>query len=214
MKEKHMTSSKIGVPALALTFLVSILSLLGIGAVGYFLATGGANESFADYPLIVNSHVVLGAVYLLLAPLQFSTKIRTGFLDFHRLSGRLLVAIGFVIGASALFMGLVIPYSGVPEQLIIGFFGSLFLASLIISYTSIRNKDIERHREWMIRALAIGLSIATMRLIFVPGLILLDMCRQDMEAWSITSFTIAFLIHCSVAEFWIWKTKKTPASGQ
>jgi len=191
-----------------MSFLVCGLALLGIGSVGYFLATGGANDQFADYPLVANSHGIFGAVYLLLAPLQFSKGLRNKYLNFHRWAGRLLLILGLIIGTSALFIGIIIPYSGFSEQLIIGFFGSLFLVSLIISYKSIRAKKIQLHREWMIRALAIGLSIATMRLIFVPVLILAELNRQQTEAWSIISFTIAFVIHCSVAEFWIRRTRE------
>jgi hypothetical protein len=160
----------------------------------YFLLTGGANEKFSEFPLIVNSHVLLGAVYLLTAPLQFSKTLRTRSLDFHRWSGRFLVSFGLIAGASALFMGIVIPYSGTSEQLVIGFFGSLFL-----SYKNVRQKNIKLHREWMIRALALGLSIATIRLIFVPVLILNSLNRQEAEMWSILSFTIAFVLHCGFA---------------
>ncbi len=191
--------------------LVSLLAILGIGAVGYFFATGGANEQFQNHSIIVNSHALLGGVYLLLAPLQFSQKFRSRFLGFHRISGRVLITLGLIVGCSALFMGIVIPYSGFAEQLIIGFFGALFLASLLVSYVAIRRKDVSQHREWMIRAFAIGLSIATMRLIFVPGLLLFSLSRQQTEIWSIVSFALAFIIHCLVAELWIRKTNNSAA---
>lgn len=202
-----MTKPPTNLMQTAMSVLVLFLAFLGIGAVGYFLATGGANEKFAEYPLLTRGHGILGAVYLALAPLQFSKKLRTRFLNFHRWSGRFLFLIGLVIGVSALFMAVVIPYSGFSEQIIIGFFSALFLVSLVISFRSIRAKNIEQHRQWMIRAFAIGLSIATMRLIFVPGLILFELSRQQTEAWSIISFTIAFVLHCSAAELWIRKTK-------
>lgn len=193
--------------AIAVSVLVCLLAVLALGAVGYFLATGGANERFAEFPLTVNSHALFGAVYLLFAPLQFSKTLRGRALDFHRWSGRLLVTLGLASGLGALFIGIVIPYSGTPEQIIIGFFGSLFVASLAISYRYILRKNVQLHREWMIRALALGLSIATMRLIFVPVLILSALSREETEAWSIISFTIAFVIHCGFAEFWIRKTR-------
>lgn len=202
-----MSSGRLNSATIAVSILVCCLALLGIGAAIYFLLTGGANEKFAEFPLIVNSHAIFGAVYLLMAPLQFSRTLRGRSIDLHRWSGRLLVSLGLIAGASALFMGIVIPYSGTSEQLIIGFFGSLFLLSLVLSYKNIRQKNIQLHREWMIRALALGLSIATMRLIFVPALILNSPDRQGTEMWSILSFTIAFVIHCGFAEYWIRKTR-------
>ena len=205
-----MPSNKASFTTIAVSILVCFLAISGVGAVIYFLFSGGANEKFSEFPLIVNSHVIFGAVYLLMAPLQFSKKIRLKSISFHRWSGRLLVSVGLVAGASALFLGIVIPYSGTSEQLIIGFFGSLFLLSLILSYLNIRQKKIQQHREWMIRALALGLSIATMRLIFVPIIILSAPARQEIEMWSIISFTIAFVLHCGFAEIWIHKTRTEP----
>lgn len=193
----------------AVSILVCLLAILGLGAVGYFLMTGGANERFTEFPLVVNSHALFGAVYLLLAPLQFSQTLRGRALNFHRWSGRLLVVLGLASGIGALFIGIVIPYSGTSEQIIIGFFGSFFVLSLALSYKHILQKNIQLHREWMIRALALGLSIATMRLIFVPVLILSALDRDETEAWSIISFTIAFILHCGFAEFWIRKTRTT-----
>jgi len=43
-------------------------------------------------------------------------------------------------------MGIVIPFSGPSEQLIIGFFGSLFLLSLILSYKNVRQKNTAASR--------------------------------------------------------------------
>ena len=46
------------------------------------------------------------------SPFQFVRRIRSRHLAYHRRTGRILVAIGLVVGATALFMGLVIPFSG------------------------------------------------------------------------------------------------------
>lgn len=205
---KNLTANDKGLRATAaVSVLVCFLALTGIGSVVYFLLTGGANEQFSKFPFAVNIHVLFGALYLLLAPLQFSKTIRSRSLNFHRWSGRLLVILGLVSGIAALFLGIIIPYSGTAEQIIIGFFGSLFVVSLALSYQHIRRKNVQLHREWMIRALALGLSIATMRLIFVPILILSSPGREATEAWSIISFTIAFILHCGFAEIWIRKTR-------
>jgi hypothetical protein len=51
-------------------------------------------------------HVVLGGVYLVQAPFQFVKRIRSQHLGYHRWAGRLLVAVGLVVGVTALFMRL------------------------------------------------------------------------------------------------------------
>jgi hypothetical protein len=68
----------------------------------------------------------------------------------------------------------------------------------------------------MIRAFAIGLSIATMRLIFVPALLVAaDPTDAQIATLSIASFTAAFVAHASAAELWIRLTRasRTDAAG-
>ena len=156
--------------------------------------------------------MILCAIYLPLAPFQLSATRRKKSLNTHRWAGRVLSAIGLVVGAAALFLGIIVPYSGVSEQLVIGFFGILFLFSIVREFLYIRSKEIALHREWMMRAFAIGLSIATMRLIFIPALIIIgNPTRQETEMLSIIAFTIAFVLHCSIAEIWIRNTRKAIA---
>jgi uncharacterized membrane protein len=149
---------------------VGFLALVGVGASVTHYLQEPYNPGFLEYPAIVAVHVVLGGVYLALAPFQFVKRIRSRHPGYHRWVGRMLVSIGLVVGATALFMGLVIPFSGWGERVIIGLFGGLFLLALGKGFVHIRAGQVALHREWMIRAFAIGLSIATMRLIFVPAL--------------------------------------------
>ena len=91
---------------------VGFLALIGVGAsVAHYLQEP-YNPGFLDYQTIVAVHVVLGGLYLTLAPFQFVRRIRSRHLAYHRRVGRFLVAIGVVVGVTALFMGLVIPFSG------------------------------------------------------------------------------------------------------
>ena len=61
-------------------------------------------------------------------------------------------------------------------------------------------------------AFSIGLSIVTMRLVFIPMLIATrGPTREDAELFSIVSFTIAFVIHSVGAELWIRVTRPQPA---
>lgn len=196
----------------ALPFIIGFLALSGIGGSIFFFTHEPNNQGFIDYPNITNFHVIPGAIYLVLAPFQFSATLRKRSLNTHRFAGRVLSAIGLVVGATALFLGLIVPYSGVSEQLVIGFFGVLFLFSIVRGFLYIRSKEITLHREWMMRAFAIGLSIATMRLIFIPALIIVgNPTRQETEMLSIIAFTIAFVLHCSIAEIWIRTTRKAIA---
>jgi len=189
--------------------LVAFLSITGIGgAVFYFLHTP-SNTGFQNFPTIVLLHVVLGGVYLAIAPFQFIRKIRSRWPNYHRWSGRILVIVGAIVGLTAIFMALVIPFSGWVESVINGFFAMMFIVSLAKGIFYIRIKQIDLHREWMIRAFSLGLGVATMRLIFIPALIILGRPTHEQAVMlSIISFTLAFSIHAGLAEIWIRKTRK------
>jgi Predicted membrane protein (DUF2306) len=105
-------------------------------------------------------------------------------------------------------MGLVIPFSGWAERVIIGLFGGLFLFALGKGFVHVRAGRVALHREWMIRAFAIALAIATMRLIFIPALLVAaDPTDGQIAFFSVVSFTAAFVLHASVAELWIRLTR-------
>jgi len=189
---------------------VTLLALVGVAAsIGHFF-NEPYNPGFLEYPLTTAAHVVLGGVYLALAPLQFVRRIRSRWIGYHRWAGRLLATIGLVVGATAFLMAVAIPFSGWPERVIVGGFAVFFVVSLVKSITHIRAGRVALHREWMIRAFAIGLAIATMRLIFIPALILAgDPSEELARTLSIVSFALAFFVHWAVAEVWIRRTRAT-----
>jgi uncharacterized membrane protein len=196
--------------------LLGVLALIGIGASISHYFVESYNPGFRAFPLITAFHVILGGVYLALAPFQFVGRIRSRWLRYHRWAGRVLVAIGLIVGLTALFMGLVIPFSGWSESVVITAFGGWFLIALVKGFRHIRAGQVELHRAWMIRAFAIGLSIATMRLIFIPTLMLaVNPTDEQIAFFSVASFTIAFILHASVAEWWIRRTpQRTRRVGQ
>lgn len=189
--------------------IVGFLALVGVGSAIAHYYTDSYNTGFLQYPVITFIHVALGGIYLLLAPFQFVARIRSRWLGYHRIVGRVLVSIGLVLGGSALFIGLVFPFSGLPEQWVVGVFGSFFVFALIKGFLCIRRKEIAAHREWMIRAFSIGLSIATMRLLFVSMLIIIGANEETVRSLVIISFSIAFCVHAGVAELWIRYTRNT-----
>ena len=200
---------------LPLGVVVGFLALVGVAASATPYLQEPYNPGFLQFPTIVALHVVLGGVYLALAPFQFVGRIRSQHLGYHRRAGRLLVAVGLVAGVTGLFMGLVIPFSGWGERVIIGLFGSLFLFALVKGFFHARAGRVALHREWMIRAFAIGLSIATMRLIFVPALIMASTHAQ-ITTLAVSSFAAAFVLHTAVAELWIRATHRSgaPRAGE
>jgi uncharacterized membrane protein len=205
--------TKRGITTLALGAAVSILALVGVAASATHYLQEPYNPGFLRFPTVVALHVVLGGVYLALAPFQFVKRIRSRHLAYHRRIGRLLVAVGVMVGATALFMGFVIPKGGSPERVVIGLFGTVFLVALVKGFVHVRAGRVSLHREWMIRAFAIGLAIATARLIFYPALLITTTDPSDRRFGTLlaVALAVAFVFHVSVAELWICVTRRSGA---
>ena len=183
-----------------LGIVVGFLALVGVAASATHYLDEPYNPGFVEYPTIVAVHVVLGGIYMLFAPFQFVKRIRSRHLAYHRRMGRVLVALGLVVGATALFLGLVIPFSGWAERMLIGLFGGLFLFALGKGFVHVRAGRVAPHREWMIRAFAVALAIATQRLIFIPSLLVVgDPTYGQVVTLSVAAWSAALVVHSSLA---------------
>lgn len=190
---------------LVLAVVVGILAVGGVGSSVRHFMVEPYNEGFLAFPVLTAMHVILGGTYLALAPFQFSSRIRKRWPHYHRMAGRLLVAITAILGPTAFFMAVVIPFSGLAEQIIVGSFAVFYTAAIVRGFLYIRAGRMAKHREWMMRGFAIGLGIATMRLMFVPLLIIFG--EAEARFFSILTFTLGFAINLSVAEIWIRRTR-------
>jgi hypothetical protein len=118
--------------------------------------------------------------------------------------------LGVVVGEAGVFMGLAIPIAGWIERGYISVFGVLFLVVLVRGFVHIRAGRVALHREWMIRAFAVGLAVVTQRLIFIPALLaVVDPTQESVTMLSAVSFMVAFVVHSSLAEVWIRLTRRS-----
>jgi uncharacterized membrane protein len=171
------------------------------------------DDLFARYPILTLVHIVPGLLFMVLGPLQFSATIRARHLQWHRLSGRIFVVCGLVIGVSALVMSLGMPaIGGVNQAAATTLFAIFFLFALCKAFWHIRHREVVLHREWMIRAFAVGLAVATMRPIigvFFATSRLSGLTPHDFFG---IAFWIGFVLHLIAAEAWIHATS-SPAGA-
>jgi uncharacterized membrane protein len=167
---------------------------------------------FAAHPVVTFLHVMLGGIFLTLAPFQFSSRIRNRYVRFHRWSGRVLVLVALLVGLSGLLLAALFPY-GDPVAASAAFVaGALFLVALIRAFIAIRSRDVARHREWMIRMFSIGLGIATIR---VVGLLLFAITGARFQDMAGLSFWLGWVSTFAAAELWIRHTRprRVPVVG-
>src|SRR5438874_3495399 len=165
-------------------------------------------SSYVVHPVVITMHVVFGGIFLALIPLQFSRYRR-----FHRWTGRLLLVCGAIVAMTAFYFGLLMPFGGVIEAMAIAVFGGIFSVSLILAYRAIRRGEVALHRQWMIRACAIALGIATIRIISAILDIALAPSGYDARQIFLMSLWSGWLLMLVAAEMWIRATTPLPRSG-
>src|SRR5579871_287256 len=170
------------------------------------------NAGFSRHEALTFVHILPGALFVILAPLQFVHRIRERHLEFHRWSARVLVADGLVIGTTALIMSLKMNIGGPNETAATTLFAIVFLISLIKAYWHIRRKEVARHREWMIRTFAVAFGVATTRPIV--GTFFAFRRLPPHEFFGI-AFWLGFTITLLVGEFWIdWTRNHGPQADE
>ena len=122
---------------------------------------------YAAHITILTVHIVASMLAILIGPFQFLPGIRKGrLLKVHRWLGRTYLLSILFGGLSGLYMAQ-FAYGGTVSHLGFGALAILWLYSGFMAYRHIRNKDIEGHRQWMIRNYALTFA-GTMLRVWVP----------------------------------------------
>ena len=174
---------------------------------GKYPPAAALDAGFARHMPLTLLHIIPGALFLMLALLQFVPSIRARHLEVHRWLGRVLVVTGLVIGVSALVMSFTMNIGGPNETAATTLFAILFLFCLIKAYRHIRRKEVAQHREWMIRAFGVALGIATTRPIvgafFAAG-------RLSPHEFFGIAFWLGFSLTLLCAEVWVQRSRARP----
>ena len=198
--------------------LVILLVLIGVAAAtrrAVALTSPGASgagknpaaaldANFVPHRTITFIHIVPGALFMILGPLQFVVRLRNRWPRFHRWSGRLFMVLSLIVGLSALAMSFTTSIGGANETAATTMFALIFLFDLTKGYTKILGRRFLEHREWMIRTFSIGLAVATIRPIV--GIFFATRRLSPHEFFGI-AFWIGFTLHLILAEVWISYTR-------
>lgn len=208
--------------------IVSLLVLIGIAivvrrtlalffpspAAAGFQQGAALDANFARHRLLTMIHIIPGLLFVLLAPLQFVRTLRNRRPRLHRWMGRIVLASGAVIGITALVMSPQMATGGLNETVATMLFALLFLFSLGKGFLSIRAGNTALHREWMIRAFAIGMAVATIRPIMGVFFATQRLTHLTPHEFFGTAFWLGFTVQTMVAEAWINYTRpKVPVEA-
>ena len=146
----------LGMTALSVFVFVDLPLLTTVSEHGKHLAQ--------ELPVLV-PHMICGFIALCIGPLQFSSRLRQGNINRHRLLGKIYVCaiIAGAIGGYLLVWGNYSPF-GVSVDVL----ASLWLITAAIAFIAARKRQITQHRQWMIRSYAVTFFRARSRSVRIP----------------------------------------------
>jgi uncharacterized membrane protein len=109
------------------------------------------------------THIIASMLAILIGPFQYLPGMRKGrWLKVHRWLGRAYLLSVLFGGLSGLYMAQ-FAHGGIITELGFGTLAVLWLYSGTRAYRHIRNKDLEGHRQWMIRNYALTFAGVMLR---------------------------------------------------
>jgi len=165
-----------------------------------------ASARFNALPYVTLLHVVPGMLFLLLAPLQLVPRFRSRRPRIHRRMGYVLLMFAIPFATTGLYLSLRDPLFGIVGASASGLAAVWFVFCGVRAYGAIRRRDIDDHRVWMLRALAIAYGIAVIRAIDLMVFVLVPVRPRVLGG---PSFWAGFLLSAFVAEWWI-RRSSTP----
>jgi len=137
-------------------------------------------------------HALAGACALILAPLQFSDRLRRRFTKMHRIVGRIYITGAFVLAPLGVYIQYLEERIGDPRSFTIA---TSVDAILLMSTTAfalffILKRKIQQHRQWMTRSYAVALIFFEVR--FISGVLGLDdsVGATETIVWICLAFSI------------------------
>lgn len=145
-------------------------------------------------------HIIFGGIALLVGWVQFSRKMRTRYLDAHRLMGKIYVLSVIVSGVCGVYIGFYATGGFVSS---VGFIalGIFWLFTTIRAYQAVRKGDIELHQGYMVYSYALCFAAVTLR-IWLP---LLSIAFGDfVSAYRLVAW-LCWVPNVIFAYFWVRK---------
>jgi uncharacterized membrane protein len=164
-------------------------------------ALNGDSERFFSAPLAVTLHILGASLFSLLGALQFSTGWRLRHPQWHRVCGRVVAASGVLAALSGMWLTVRLPIpAALQGELLLGvrlLVGAAMLVSIVLAVGAALQRDLARHRAWMIRGYALGLGAGMQVVLLLPWMLLMGQpgaLQRDLL------MSLAWLLNLLIAE--------------
>ena len=175
---------------------------LDLASETYLYTTGGLPENLAVF-----SHMILGGLVMLLAPLQLIARVRARYPWLHRIVGRLIVAGSIVTALGGLgYIALRGTIAGPLMDAGFALYGALFLLAAVQVVRLARAGEISRHRAWALRLFVLITGSLIFRLHYTIWFLLTDglWSTPDLDGpFDRVQYVAFYLPYLVVLEFWL-----------
>lgn len=148
---------------------VLLVALLGVGlwyafdAVVYAMVRERPSHDSWFRTLSAFIHLAVATPLLVLAPLQFSRRVRARIPIWHRRVGRMFLACSLLAAAGAVYLGATFERVGSRIPLVL--FGLLWFAFSISAWATARRRLFAAHERFVVRSYALALAFVFVRLL-------------------------------------------------
>lgn len=176
--------------------------------------TAADNLRFISNPTPALVHIISSAIFSILGAFQFSKKFRINYPQWHKNSGRLLLAMAFLVSISGLWMTYVYPPVNHDGKIVYIFrliVGYSILFFLFQSIRALLRKNFLNHGIWMTRAYALSLGAGTQVFTHIPIFIFPTIQGEISRA---IAMGMGWIINIAIAELIISKQRNKRMSHE
>src|SRR6202046_1428586 len=186
--------------SLGLTALFVFITSEGLLVTDYPMYHAYRLQVIADRHLLI-PHTLCGVLVLLTGPVQFSSRFRQRHLKFHRMLGRIYVISVFIGALTGIALSAGRP--GMPGTTVQA---AAWIVCTATAFISARNRQIARHRQWMVRSYAVTFTFVSSRVLNLWP-VYWSHLGDTFAALGLIAFTLASLL---VVEFGLnWRELTT-----
>ena len=149
----------------------------------------------ADQQILV-PHTLCGVIALLAGPVQFSSRFRHRHPKFHRVLGRSYVISVFIGALTGIALAAGRP--GMPGTCVQA---AAWIVCTSAAFITARNRQIARHRQWMVRSYAVTFTFVSSRVLNLWPLYWSHL-GDTLAAVGLVVFTFASLLVVEVGVHW------------
>ena len=149
-------------------------------------------------------HILSALAFVLLLSLTYFRRFASSVWI-----AQLLFPLGAIVGITAYAMS-AYAIGGWVERSAVFFFNSLFLYSLFRGWQYHRNNEVQHKQQWLTRAVAILLGIATTRPVMGIFFATSTLTRLKPQQFFGIAFWIGFSINTLAIELWLRSGKHSP----